>query len=79
MTRDDIIRMLTEVGLWQILEIRALLPYLERFAALVAAAEREACAKVIDEIAQRHKEQSDATYWALRDAAFQIRNRREKE
>ena len=37
MNRDDIIRMLTEVGLWQILAIKAFLPYLERFAALVAA------------------------------------------
>ena len=50
------------------------------YAALVtaetAARENEACAKVIDEIAERHKEQSDATYWALRDAAFLIKNRK---
>lgn len=39
------------------------------------AEEREACAKVCDDAAERHKEQSDATYWALRDAAFLIRNR----
>ena len=51
MTRDDIIRMAREAGFdtnremiwingWEIS------PYMERFAALVAAAEREACAKV---------------------------------
>ena len=53
MTRDDIIRMARETGLvrtgdkwveparWGVTE-------LERFTALVAAAEREACAKVCD-------------------------------
>ena len=51
MNRDDIIRMAREAQMpfyWATGEI----PYLgrlERFAALVAAAEREACAKVCDE------------------------------
>jgi hypothetical protein len=52
MTRDDIIRMAREAGMvlgrfdvWD-----AELPDLDRFAALVAAAEREACAKVCDEM-----------------------------
>jgi hypothetical protein len=50
MTRDDIIRMAREAKLSN--EIGAFgypyLPELERFAALVAEAEREACAKVCD-------------------------------
>ena len=46
MTQDEIIRMAREV--WG---ERAILPFneLERFAALVAAHEREQCAKVCDE------------------------------
>ena len=49
MDRDTIIRLAREVGLWDVLEVQALLPELERFAALVAAHEREACAKVLEE------------------------------
>ena len=49
MTRDDIIRMAVEAGGW-IPEWRGIWELsgdaLERFAALVAAAEREACAKL---------------------------------
>ena len=43
MTRDDIIRMAMEAGLSDFV-----IP-LEHFAALVAAAEREACAKLIED------------------------------
>ena len=55
MTQDEIIRMAREAGLicesrpvtaW--IESTDLTPYLTRFAALVAAHEREACAKVAD-------------------------------
>ena len=58
MTRDDILRMAREADLtlqddyegevsrWR--EDKDLTPYLERFAALVAAAEREHCAKVAE-------------------------------
>ncbi len=46
MTRDDIIRMVREAGFDDYL-CRDL-SSLERFAALVAAAEREACAKVCE-------------------------------
>ena len=49
MTREDIIRMAREAGAyWD--EEAYLLPqhYFERFAALVAAAEREECAKVAE-------------------------------
>ena len=58
MTQDDVIRMAREAGLWA--------PgfptkHIERFAALVAAAEREACAKVCDE--ESMEERDD---WAMR-------------
>lgn len=61
MNRDDIIRMAREAGLhiatdhdW--MPIIAL-AYAEKFAALVAAAEREECAKVCDELAtQAHRD-----------------------
>jgi hypothetical protein len=53
MTRDDIIRMAREAGLmvetsdgWDVWQP----DNLEQFAAVVAAAEREACAKVCDEL-----------------------------
>jgi hypothetical protein len=48
MNRDDIIRMAREAGGddWGI--FRDFMPEIERFANLVAAAEREACAKVCD-------------------------------
>ena len=47
MNRDDIIRMAREAGYgWSMTDMHA--PALERFAALVAAAEREACARVVD-------------------------------
>jgi len=58
MTREDIIRMAREAGfsVWD--NERASMEgdgdALERFAALVAAAEREACAKVCDEHAKRN-------------------------
>jgi hypothetical protein len=46
MTRDDIIRMARDAGLVG-LEQGGVLENFERFAALVAAAEREACALII--------------------------------
>lgn len=57
MTRDDIIRMAREAGfesnsLGMTYTSGSLLDLLERFAELVAAAEREACAKVCDEVGQ---------------------------
>jgi hypothetical protein len=56
--RDDIIRMARESGLEFHDEISdpwtVLLPELTRFAELVAAAEREACAKVCEAYDDRH-------------------------
>jgi hypothetical protein len=46
MDRDDIIRLARESG---IIQPEIVFTHLERFAALVAAAERKACAKVCDE------------------------------
>ena len=46
MNRDDIIRMAKEADLWMTSDERV--AAVERFAALVAAAEREACAKVCE-------------------------------
>ena len=52
MDREEIIRMAREANIKQAIETPHLLMVheLERFAALVAAAEREACAKVCEEI-----------------------------
>ena len=49
MNLEDIIRMAREAGLTVLIE-HGLTGYLERFAALVAAAEREACASMVDHI-----------------------------
>ena len=77
MNRDDIIRMAREArgypaaptdgSLWLFSE-----SHLERFAALVAAAEREACAKVCDRMASRC---NDIRAAALESAAENIRAR----
>ena len=48
MNRDDIIRMAREAGMTGLKE-GGVLENFERFAALVAAAEREACAKICEE------------------------------
>jgi Tat protein secretion system quality control protein TatD with DNase activity len=48
MTRDDIIKMAREAGFNPVSYTGANLELFERFAALVATAEREACAKVCE-------------------------------
>jgi hypothetical protein len=53
MTRDDIIRMAREVWFAGEVYIGPSTEPLERFAALVAKHEREACANVCDEIEKR--------------------------
>ena len=78
MTRDDIIRMAREAG-WPGIYSKPLLSITMqeddflRFAALVAAAEREACAKVCDELAEKDRL---SNYYAV--AARAIRDRGEK-
>ena len=60
MTRDEVLALAREVGLWEMLEGYSseygsldaeedCLPDLQRFAALVAAHEREACAQIAEE------------------------------
>ena len=49
MTRDDIIRLAREAGDDVEHTLPSDLDFLERFAALVASAEREACAEIADE------------------------------
>lgn len=48
MTRDEIIKMAREAGLAGVESPEGLAAFVFRFAALVAAAEREACTKVCD-------------------------------
>ena len=85
MTKEDIIRMAREAGG---LNCDCCLPepephemqeFIERFAALVVAYEREKCAKVCESGVVQTSEW-DASYWnrACEDAAFRIRARREK-
>lgn len=80
MNRDDIIKMANEAcdsdkvdawhnGFWTLTQEE-----LERFAALVAAAEREACAKVCDVLAVHPEYASDIT----KVAAQAIRSRGEQ-
>jgi hypothetical protein len=47
MNREDIIKMAREAGLTGLME-GGLIDYFERFANLVAAAEREACAQICE-------------------------------
>jgi len=72
MTREDIIRMAREAGLSNDFGNFGYpyLPELERFARLVAAAEREECAKVLDEMAAADKL---SNYYQV--AALRIRER----
>jgi len=78
MTRDDIIRMIKKAGgiLWQD-SCELDFSELERFAALVAAAEREACAKVLEENAKACVKDS-LMYKVLMSNAMAIRARGEK-
>jgi len=69
MNRDDIIRMAQEVRLWDTFDDDSF-GALGRFAALVAAAEREECAKVLDEMAAADKL---SNYYQV--AALRIRER----
>lgn len=72
MNRYDILKLAREAGMfggWTLNETM-----LERFAALVAAAEREACAKVADRYAEANSE-SDNMAWAFGHCAAAIRSR----
>ena len=73
MNREDIIRMADEAkNQWPIEP-----DFLERFAALVASAERSACAKVLEEAAQAAKDVDPQGFvWiAIKTSAEGIRKR----
>ena len=74
MTRDEIIRMARDAGMTG-LDSGGLLENFERFAALVAAHEREMCAKVCDLETALWEENSDGQV-SLRSVAAVIRARR---
>jgi len=75
MKQEDILRMAREAG-FKIIENMICVegweisPYMQRFAALVAAAEREACAKMCD-----HVYDYIVTDGHIKDMAFKIRAR----
>lgn len=73
MTRDDIIRLAKEAEFNSFAELWA--PALERFATLVAAHEREACAKVCKELVLEHPGRADLT---AQQCAAAIRARGER-
>ena len=60
MTKEDIIKLAREAGLFTHKEVQ---PELLAFAALVAAAEREACAKVCDEINNDYDGEEVSASW----------------
>jgi len=80
MTRDDIIRMAREAQMpyyYRTGEVTNL-EQIERFAALVAAAEREACARLCENMTLEWEDQpsiAQAELATLMDCALAIRNR----
>ena len=81
MTRDDIMRMSREAVTKDDGGYFSTYEYLERFAALVAAAEREACAKVCDAAAKKMDDEGEGptgyNSWVY-DCATAIRARGNK-
>ncbi len=87
MNREDIIRMAREAGLVWKEGLSGSGPHinhiddLKRFAALVAAAEREACAKVCESLPLEWEDQpniAQAELATMMDCALAIRARKEK-
>ena len=78
MTKDDIIRMAREAEFGEF--VNMITNPLERFAALVAAHEREECAKVADRQNGDDEEDSESCVWskAARHIAAAIRARGDK-
>ena len=77
MTNEDIIRMAREAGLWPAVT-DSFLKELQEFAALVAAAEREACSKTCEEYARKYAKDdvaSKAQAWMMLQCAAAIRAR----
>jgi hypothetical protein len=76
MTKDDIIRMAREAGWKDLPTVRLAFAGfdLHRFANLVAAAEREDCAKLCDAV-QQQNENNGAFMWEAKNCATAIRAR----
>lgn len=74
MNRYDILCMAIKAGLYDRRTAKSIEPFLERFAALVAAAEREACAALCDAEADEFGGMSDGFY-AAKNCAEAIRAR----
>ena len=79
MKQAEIIAMATEAGLnsYRIAPGEAVEVW-ERFAALVAAKEREACAKVCDELAELNRTAPTDSMWQWGECAAAIRARGQK-
>lgn len=76
MTKTEVIAIARDVGMCGMLtDVVCTIDELERFAALVAAAEREACAKVCDELAKMAATPESAACWMRLDCAAAIRKR----
>jgi hypothetical protein len=79
MTRDDIIRMAREVGLCdeegRDSDSIVITGYLERFANLVAAAEREACAQIAHNTYEGFGVDAQGVDFVKQRIAFAIRER----
>jgi hypothetical protein len=68
MTNEDIIHMAREADLTDGIELQREIEAVVRFAKLVAAAEREACAKLCIEMASWHGDLVTAAYDSAADA-----------
>lgn len=77
MNREQIIRMAREAGLFDVSHPNPAgnSAEVERFAALVAAAEREECAKVCDELAELNRKAMTDSMWQQEECAAAIRAR----
>ena len=66
MNREEIINMAREAGVFEVSYPHPAgnMVEVERFAALVAAAEREACAAICDRIAMRYGNGPEVEHWA---------------
>ena len=75
MNREDVIRMAQEAGEAEGMAEFVFHPVIERFAALVASAEREACAQLCETIGNTQANMNAAWRNGCRDAANEIRAR----
>jgi hypothetical protein len=82
MDRENIIRMAHEAGLHLATDVNWMpiigLEYAEKFAKLVAAKEREACAKLCETIGNTQANMNAAWRNGCRDAAIEIRAKGEQ-